>query len=73
VSTVHGGHERLPGPVTGEAVDLQGMLSFVASVNVKQRGIVINAVRTAFAQETEKEVHGLPIDEGQNSVRPYGF
>ena len=33
------------------------MRNALASVNVKQRGMVAAAIRTAFAQETEKEAH----------------
>ena len=33
------------------------MRNAMASVNVKQRGMVAAAIRTAFAQETEKEAH----------------
>ena len=33
------------------------MRNAMASVNVKQRGIVAPAIRTGFAQETEKEAH----------------
>ena len=33
------------------------MRNAMASVNVKQRGMVAAAIRTAFVQETEKEAH----------------
>jgi putative transposase len=33
------------------------MRNALANVNVKQRGMVAAAIRTAFAQETEKEAH----------------
>jgi transposase-like protein len=33
------------------------MRNAMASVNVKQRGMVAAVIRTAFAQETEKEAH----------------
>ena len=42
---------------TSQRCSVHFMRNALANVNVKQRGMVAAAIRTAFAQETEKEAH----------------
>ncbi len=60
ISDSHEGLKKAVGKVfhaTWQRCAVHFMRNAMASVNVKQRGMVAAAIRTAFAQETEKEAH----------------
>jgi transposase-like protein len=60
VSDSHEGLKKAVGKVlhaTWQRCAVHFMRNAMASVTVKQRGMVAAAIRTAFAQETEKEAH----------------
>ena len=60
ISDSHEGLKKAAGKVlsaTWQRCSVHFMRNAMASVNVKQRGMVAAAIRTATAQETEKEAH----------------
>ena len=60
ISDSHEGLKKAVRKVLGatwQRCSVHFMRNALANVNVKQRGMVAAAIRTAFAQETEKEAH----------------